>query len=219
MSIGLTSELPGQLITFEGSEGAGKTTQVSVAEAWLKAQGLPCFVTREPGGPALSEKLRQLLLDDAHAVVADAELLMLFAARAQQIQQWIIPKLAQGYFVLCDRFTDSSYAYQGAGRGFDIERIQYLEDWIQGTLQPDMTLYYDIEVTLGLSRASRRSEKDRIEQESMDFFERVRQEYVQRVAAFPERMQLIDASGSLVEVTRATEGALQRFLSKVQACD
>lgn len=218
ISDALAPDLPGQLITFEGSEGAGKTTQVGVAETWFKSKGLPCFVTREPGGPALSEKLRQLLLDNAHTVVADAELLMLFAARAQHIQQWIIPRLAQGFFVLCDRFTDSSYAYQGAGRGFDIERIQYLENWVQGGLQPDMTLYYDVEVTLGLSRASRRSEKDRIEQESMEFFERVRQGYLHRVTTFPERMRIIDASGSLDEVTEATEETLRQFLNKVQTC-
>jgi dTMP kinase len=185
----------GRFITVEGIEGAGKTTCMQVLQRRLDARGIPCLQTREPGGTALGEALRELLLGHRHdGMGADTELLLMFAARAEHLHSKIEPALASGRWVLCDRFTDATYAYQGGGRGLAMARIAALEDWVQGPRRPDLTLLLDVPVAVGLQRAGRRSAPDRFEQQAQQFHERVRQAYLAIAAAAPERVQVVDAS-------------------------
>ncbi|MCF7976929.1 MAG: dTMP kinase [Chromatiaceae bacterium] len=168
----------GRFITLEGGEGAGKTTQLRRLVDWLQGQGIDPLVTREPGGTAAAERMRALLLDSANAeLCADAELLLVFAARADHLRQRIEPALAAKRWVVCDRFTDATYAYQGGGRGLDRARIEVLEHFVQRGLQPDLTLMFDLPVATGLARARQRSAPDRFEAEDLAFFERVRASY------------------------------------------
>lgn len=206
----------GRFITLEGSEGAGKSTQLEAVKAWLEAHQIPHQITREPGGPPLSEAIRELVLDPQYQVQADTELLLMFAARAQHIHESIMPQLQSGVWVVSDRFTDSTYAYQGMARGFDLERIEYLEQWVQQDLQPDLTLLYDVPVNIGLKRASMRSASDRIEQESKAFFDRVRQGYLMRAKQHPDRVRIIDASPSVELVTEQTTHTLDQYLESIQ---
>ena len=165
----------GKFITIEGTEGVGKTTNIQYIQDWLLAKNLTFVATREPGGTPLAEQIRELLLAPRDELVCDtAELLLMFAGRAQHLNQVIEPNLNQGAWVLCDRFTDATYAYQGAGRNMSDSLIAELETIVQGTLRPDLTLILDIPVELGLKRASDRSEPDRFEQEKMAFFQAVR---------------------------------------------
>ena len=185
----------GKFITIDGVEGAGKSTQIKFICDYLQAKGINVVLTREPGGTDLGEKIRQLLLStQTQPMHSDSELLLMFAARNEHIHHKIIPALKKGDWVLSDRFTDASYAYQGGGRGLDIERIEHLERWVLGDFTPDMTLLLDIPVDLGMSRVESRGEKDRIELEAKDFFERVRQAYIARSEKYPERIKLIDSS-------------------------
>jgi len=203
----------GRFITLEGGEGAGKTTALAHVERWLRGQGLELVVTREPGGTPLAERIRELLLDRGNsAMVADCELLLMFAARAQHLAEQIEPALARGAWVLCDRYTDATYAYQGGGRGLDVARIAVLEDWVQGGRRPDLTLLLDLPVEQGLARAGQRSAADRFESEHQAFFERVRAAYRARAAAEPGRFRLIDASRSEAEVAGALIAALAEAL-------
>ncbi|HEY0722010.1 MAG TPA: dTMP kinase [Gammaproteobacteria bacterium] len=191
----------GKFITLEGSEGSGKSTNLTYIRDWLTGQGIDLVVTREPGGTPLGEALRALLLDHRNtSMSSDTELLLMFAARAQHLAELIIPALDAGKWVLCDRFTDATYAYQGAGRGISRERIALLEQWVQGQLRPDLTLFLDVPVSLGLERASNRGEPDRFEREQLAFFERVREGYLQQAREAPQRYRVIDASTTLVEV-------------------
>lgn len=191
-----------RFITIEGTEGAGKSTCMSVVAEALGEAEITLLQTREPGGTELGEDVRELLLGHRHTGMSDdAELMLMFAARAEHLQQKILPALSKGSWVLCDRFTDASYAYQGDGRGIDKHRIAQLEQWVQGDLRPDFTLLMDIPVTLGLERAGKRSTPDRIEREATAFFERVRTGYLERAAAEPKRFRIIDASRPLDEVT------------------
>jgi dTMP kinase len=184
----------GRFITLEGGEGAGKSTQLAQLVEWLRARGIDPLVTREPGGTPPAEQIRALLLDAANAgIAADAELLLVFAARADHIARQIEPALQAGRWVLCDRFTDATYAYQGGGRGLDWARIAWLERFVQGGLQPDLTLLFDLPVRQGLMRARARSAPDRFETEAEVFFERVRAAYRQLAARFPERIRVIRA--------------------------
>jgi len=190
-----------KFITLEGGEGVGKTTNLSFIAEYLRKKNISVVVTREPGGTALAEKLRQILLDkDSEAIASQTELLLMFAARAQHIKHVIAPALAQGHWVLCDRFTDATYAYQGGGRQLDTSAIEWLEDFVQTSLQPDMTLLFDAPVTIGITRAKQRAALDRFEAEQMDFFENVRNAYLQRAKQYPERIKIIDAAQSLADV-------------------
>ncbi len=186
---------PGRFITVEGIEGAGKSTCMRVLQERLAAHALPYVTTREPGGTALGEALRELLLGHRHDGMADdTELLLMFAARAEHLRNRIEPSLRAGHWVLCDRFTDATYAYQGGGRGLSRQRIAVLEDWVQGACRPQLTLLLDVPVHVGLERAGRRSTPDRFEREQVAFHERVRQAYLDIAAADPLRVRLVDAS-------------------------
>ncbi|HBA35560.1 MAG TPA: dTMP kinase, partial [Gammaproteobacteria bacterium] len=178
----------GKFITLEGGEGVGKTTNLAVVKACLEAAGKRVLLTREPGGTPIGEKIRTILLDKGNApLLASAELLLVFAARVQHVEEVIRPAIERGEWVLSDRFTDASYAYQGGGRGIDSARIAYLETWLLDNLQPDFTLLLDTSPTIGKHRAGLRAELDRFESEELAFFERVRQGYLQRAKAMPDR--------------------------------
>jgi len=191
----------GKFITVEGTEGVGKSSNMAFVADYLKQAGIELVVTREPGGTPLAEKIRELLLDAKQdALCDDTELLMMFAARAQHLNELIIPALEKGQWVLCDRFTDASYAYQGGGRGINESRIAELEQWVQGDLRPDLTLLLDMPVDEGLLRAGKRSEPDRFEQEKQTFFDKVRACYLERANKYPERFKVIDARPALEQV-------------------
>jgi dTMP kinase len=205
----------GRFITLEGIEGAGKSTQLEVACAVLEEHGCPVVRTREPGGTPLAERVRTLLLDRASAGMAqETELLLMFAARAEHLASRIRPALARGAWVVCDRFTDATYAYQGGGRGVDFERIAVLEELVQGSLRPDLTLLLDVPVELGLARAGCRSAVDRFEAEDTEFFERVRDVYRQRAAREPQRIWCVDASGPIGRVTETVRRVVRDFIAR-----
>lgn len=202
-----------RFITLEGGEGAGKSTCIKVIADYFRERQLPLLVTREPGGTPLAEEIRALLLQRREEPVApDAELLLMFAARAQHVQQAILPALARGEWVLCDRFTDATYAYQGGGRGHSLQSITALEQMVQGDLRPELTLLLDLPVAQGLARADARAARDRFESEREEFFERVRAAYRARAAAEPERFRVVDASRPLDEVVAAVRAELDRWL-------
>lgn len=193
--------MSGVFITFEGGEGAGKSTMIARAVDYFSSKGREVVLTREPGGTPVAEKIREMVLGQLHnELTGTAELLLVFAARAQHLAELIRPALRQGKVVICDRFTDSSWAYQGGGRGQAAEFIAALEQGVHGDLQPDLTLLLDLPVDAGLQRMQARGEADRIELESMEFFERVRDAYLERLRQFPERMVRIDASQDLESV-------------------
>ena len=193
--------MTGLFITLEGPEGAGKSTNREYLAERLREQGIDVLLTREPGGTPLAERIRELLLDPSdESMAVDTELLLVFAARAQHLQQVIRPALARGCVVLCDRFTDATYAYQGGGRGLSVERIAQLEQFVQGELRPDLTLIFDLPVEIGLARAAARGRLDRFEQEGRGFFEAVREAYLQRAAQAPQRYRVLDAGQSLAQV-------------------
>ncbi|MBI5461064.1 MAG: dTMP kinase [Gammaproteobacteria bacterium] len=204
----------GRFITLEGGEGVGKTTNLDYIRAAVERSGKTLRVTREPGGTPIAERIRGVLLDPANTGMApDCELLLVFAARAEHLAQVIRPALDAGEWVLCDRFTDATYAYQGGGRGLSRQRIEELEGMVQGELRPDLTLLLDVPVEIGLSRAGARGALDRFEQEEVAFFERVRQAYLERAAAAPERYRVIDASQPLAGVQAQIDRALQAILA------
>lgn len=200
-----------RLITLEGGEGVGKSTNLAFIESHLKAQGVALITTREPGGTPLGESIRGLLLD-GDPMTAEAELLLVFAARAEHLATVIRPALESGQWVLCDRFTDASYAYQGGGRGVPLERIAWLETWIQAGLNPDLTLLLDAPIAVGMGRARARGPGDRFEQETDPFFERVRAAYLARAQAAPHRVCRIDAAKPLALVQAAIAAALDGLL-------
>jgi len=188
----------GRFITVEGTEGVGKSTNISYVKQRIEAAGIELVLTREPGGTTLAENIRDLLLaPSAEQMSIDTELLLVFAARAQHIHNVIKPALERGAWVLSDRFTDATYAYQGFGRGIELKRIAQLEEFVQGELRPDLTILLDAPVHIGLARASARGELDRIEQEKQSFFEKVRDGYHYQMNREPERFALIDASEDL----------------------
>lgn len=203
----------GKFITVEGGEGVGKTTNVEFIESLLRNHDIEYVSTREPGGTPLAEKIRTLLLGlDDETLDPSAELLLVFAARAQHISQLIKPALDNGSWVICDRFTDATYAYQGGGRGIDTKLITQLEQSVQQGLHPDLTLLLDIDPELGMQRARSRAALDRFELEELPFFHRVRASYLERAQLQPERYALIDAGAVLSEVQRNIEAALQPLL-------
>jgi dTMP kinase len=204
----------GKFITLEGGEGVGKSTNLAFLRDFLMARNIPVVVTREPGGTPLAEKLRQLLLDkNVEPIAATAELLMMFAARAQHIQQVIEPALAKGEWVLCDRFTDATYAYQGGARHMELSTIAWLENLVQGALRPDLTLLLDAPIETGLARAKeRRGEPDRFEIEKRQFFEEVRLTYLKQAELHPERIKVIAADRPLADVQATLADTLLALL-------
>lgn len=202
----------GRFITMEGGEGVGKSTNLAFVAEYLEAAGKRVVGTREPGGTPLGERIRALLLDKEQRMGSDTELLLMFAARAEHLDKVIKPALAAGEWVVCDRFTDATYAYQGGGRGIPPERIAQLEQWTQGTLRPDLTLLLNAPIALGLSRAGSRGVKDRFEQENQTFFERVSASYLQRAASDGARYRIIDATQPLADVQRDIARILDDYL-------
>ncbi len=206
----------GLFITLEGPEGAGKSTNREYLAGRLRARGLDVVLTREPGGTPLAERIRELLLTPADEPMAvDTELLLVFAARAQHLAQVIRPALARGAVVLCDRFTDATYAYQGGGRGLSLERIAQLETFVQGDLRPDLTLIFDLPVDVGLARAAARGRLDRFEQEGIRFFEAVRRAYLERAQAAPARYRILDAGQPLAAVQQDIEALIPELLERL----
>lgn len=204
----------GKFLTIEGTEGVGKSTNLAYVKTWLETRGIEVVVTREPGGTPLAEEIRALLLARRDEGVDEtAELLLVFAARAQHIAGVIRPALARGAWVLSDRFTDATFAYQGGGRGLSLDTIAQLERLVQGDLRPDLTLILDIDVQLGLERARQRGELDRFESETIAFFERVRAAYRARVDAHPQGYSLIDAGQNLPAVQADIDKALSAALN------
>lgn len=205
----------GCFITVEGTEGVGKTTNIAWIRQCLQSHGIEPVLTREPGGTELAEQIRELLLSPRAETMAEmTELLLVFAARAQHLAQKIEPALQRGQWVLCDRFTDATYAYQGGGRCLSKQTISSLEELVQGRRRPDLVLVLDIEPELGLQRAQQRSEPDRFEQETLAFFRRVRAAYLERAQQHPDKYLLIDASRSLPEVQQQIQQGLESFLSR-----
>ena len=204
--------MTGRFITIEGGEGAGKSTAQTFLAEKLTAQGIPVLQTREPGGTPLAEAIRRNLLSvDEEAPVEMAELLLVFAARAQHLTKVIEPALNQGQWVLCDRFTDATYAYQGAGRGLSAELIGKLEALVQGNRRPDNVILLDMPPEIGLARARARGALDRFEQEAQAFFERVREGYLERAYEFPDRYVIVDAAQNLGDVQQSLEALMTRW--------
>lgn len=203
----------GLFITLEGGEGAGKSTNLVFARQWLQRAGRAVVVTREPGGTELGERVRDILLHSRELHISpESEMLLMFAARAEHIAKVIRPALAAEKIVLCDRFTDATYAYQGGGRGIPAARIAEIENWVQGDLRPDLTLLFDVPVEAGRERAGQRSEPDRFEKENNEFFARVRATYLARAASEPGRVRVIDASQSLERVEQQIAALLEEAL-------
>ncbi|MCH8175845.1 MAG: dTMP kinase [Proteobacteria bacterium] len=190
-------------LTVEGVEGVGKSTHIETIKNFLDARDIPCILTREPGGTPVAERIRELLLavHEEEALCELSELLLVFAARAQHLERVVKPALAQGKWVICDRFTDATYAYQGGGRGLDVAIIAGLESLVQGELKPDLTIILDLDPRIGMQRASERGELDRFEREQIEFFDKVRQTYLDIAAADPERCVVIDAANDLATVS------------------
>lgn len=195
--------MKGRFVTFEGIDGAGKSTHLAQSIDWLRARGHDVLATREPGGTELAESLRELLLHRPMSL--ETELMLVFAARRDHLERLIVPALERGQWVVCDRFTDSSWAYQGAGRGASAERIAWLESWVQGELQPARTYWFDVEPEVAARRRARSREADRFEREDLAFFTRVREGYRRRAASDPLRFLRIDGSGSVDEVRAMIE--------------
>jgi len=187
-----------KFITLEGIDGAGKSTHLNWLAERLRSQGKNVLVTREPGGTPLGEALRELLLHQAMHL--ETEALLMFAARREHLDKVIIPALRDGTWVISDRFTDASFAYQGGGRGLDESKLKILEQWVQQDLQPDLTLLFDVTLEISRNRLSRNASLDRFEQEKQDFFQRVRDAYLKRAAQFPERIRVIDSGRMLNEI-------------------
>lgn len=191
----------GLFLSFEGTEGAGKSSNLQYVKEILESTGKTVLVTREPGGTDVGERIREILLDpDLPAMHSDTELLLMFASRAEHYQHKILPALNDGQWVLCDRFTDASFAYQGGGRGINMQRISELETWVLEGCKPDKTFLFDLPVEIGLSRAKSRGAADRFEQEAVLFFQGIRDCYLTRAAAEPMRFSVLDASQSLEQV-------------------
>ncbi len=195
--------LRGRFITLEGVDGAGKSTHIPYVSELLRRAGHEVVLTREPGGTPLAERLRELLLHEA--MHPETETLLMFAARREHVEQVIQPALVRGAWVLSDRFTDASFAYQHGGRGVDADKIMILESWVQGGLQPDLTLLFDVPVAVSCQRLVGARDPDRFEQESAPFFERIRNAYLQRAADFPARFHIVDGNRSIDEIRQSLD--------------
>jgi len=204
----------GKFITVEGSEGVGKSTNVDFLASAIKDHGYEVICTREPGGTPIAERIRQILLEHGEEPLPDiAELLLFFASRSLHISNKIRPALEAGKWVICDRFTDASRAYQGAGRGLDMQRINLLADWVQDDLHPDMTLLLDAPAEIGMQRAQQRGETDRLESEQISFYERVRAGYLALAEENPGRYRVVDAARPLQEVQVSIGAVLEQMFS------
>lgn len=202
-------------ITLEGIEGAGKSTAVQIVADYLRAHNTDFILTREPGGTKIAEKIRQVLLSHyQEPMYPDTEMLLYFAGRAQHLNHIIIPALQRGQWVICDRFTDATYAYQGGGRGLAPEKITILENWVQGTLRPDYTLLFDVAANIGLQRVKKDRTLDRLEVEQEAFFTKVRNCYLERARKEPKRFCIIDASKPITAVTTQ----IHTILKKLSGC-
>lgn len=190
----------GKFITLEGMDGAGKSTHLAWIPAFLEAHGVRVRLTREPGGTPLGERLREMLLTGEQKVHVETEALLMFAARREHLDKVIEPALKSGTWIVCDRFTDATFAYQAGGSGLDWTRISTLETWVQGSLQPDLTLYFDVPSEVGRARTQAVREPDRFEQEDRAFFDRVREGYLRRARDYPSRMVIIDSTVAMSEV-------------------
>jgi dTMP kinase len=199
----------GKLITLEGMDGAGKSSHIPRILQLLKARGIEVVSTREPGGTSLGEKLRELLLHEE--MQAETETLLMFAARQEHLAQLILPALSRGAYVVSDRFTDASFAYQAGGRGVPVEKIESLEHWVQANLQPDLTLLFDVPVEVSVARLASARAPDKFERESAGFFTRIRSSYLERAAQYPQRFALIDANRSVEEVWKTVQQLIASF--------
>ena len=202
-----------KFITLDGIDGSGKSTHLATIKNWFEQQQLPVLFTREPGGTAIGEALREILLNPATQASLRTETLLMFAARQQHLEEVILPALQQGISVVSDRFTDATFAYQGGGRGVPFADIETLENWVQSSLRPDLTLILDVPLEVSMERINRSREKDRFEQEQADFFTRVRAAYLQRAQAAPQHYAIIDSNRELAEVQAEIETILQQHLA------
>ncbi|MDH5434779.1 MAG: dTMP kinase [Gammaproteobacteria bacterium] len=203
----------GKFITLEGTEGVGKSTCMSFVKEYLESKGIQTWLTREPGGTPLAEDLRKLLLTNREETVENkTELLMMFAARCQHVNQVIKPALDAGKWVICDRYVDASYAYQGGGRGISFEEIRTIEQWCFGDFKTDLTILLDMPVEIAMKRARKRSSPDRIESEKIDFFERIRTAYMQRANDEPDRIYVVDAEPSIGIVQKNIKSILEKYI-------
>lgn len=202
-----------KFITLDGIDGSGKSTHLATIKNWFEQQQLPVLFTREPGGTAIGEALREILLNPATQASLRTETLLMFAARQQHLEEVILPALQQGISVVSDRFTDATFAYQGGGRGVPFADIETLENWVQGSLRPDLTLILDVPLEVSMERINRSREKDRFEQEQADFFTRVRAAYLQRAQAAPQHYAIIDSNRELTEVQVEIETILQQHFA------
>ena len=204
----------GRLITLEGGDGVGKTTHIKLLETYLTEHGVSVLTTREPGGTALGEALRKVLLRDELECGAETEMMVLFAARTQHLHAVLRPAIARGQWVLCDRFTDATFAYQGGGRGIEFDRIVRLETFVQEDFQPDLTLLLDLPIEEGLARSAERGKRtDRFEKQNLAFKQRIRQSYLRRQRDNPGRIKCIDASGSVEEIQAILQQHIQKLLN------
>ncbi len=212
--------MSGKFITLEGGEGAGKTTCLKHVEKRIRDNGIELCVTREPGGTRTGEKIREILLDRGNFdILDDTELLLMFAARSQHLNELIKPALASDSWVLCDRFTDATYAYQGGGREISVDRIETLEQWVQQGLKPNLTLLLDLPVETGLERAGQRSKPDRFESENIAFMQRMRTAYLDIARNDPERVRIVDASQALENVLGQIDEILNDFIKESSRSD
>lgn len=198
----------GKFITLEGIDGAGKSTHLAWVAEKLRSRGLDVTVTREPGGTTVGEKLRELLLNRAQRMHPETEAMLMFAARREHLDKVILPALARGTWVLCDRFSDATFAYQGGGSGVAWDKLQALERWVQDGLQPDLTLYFDVPPEVGLRRVSRIRQPDRFEQERDEFYRKVREAYLRRAQEFPERVRVVDGTHSVSDIQKELENII-----------
>ena len=204
-----------QFLTLDGIDGSGKSTHLVTMREWFERRGMPVLFTREPGGTPLGEELRRLLLSPDSRVGLRTETLLMFAARRQHLEDVILPALDKGIHVVSDRFTDATFAYQGGGRGIPAADIEVLENWVQGSLRPNLTLLLDVPLEVSFERSAGSREKDRFEQEEAEVFARVRRAYLDRAAAHPQRYRVIDSNRSREEVRAAVEAALQAHFEAV----
>ena len=205
-----------KFITFEGTEGVGKTTQIQLLNNYLKSRNIECIITREPGGTIFGERVREILLNnDGPDIDPMAELLLIFSARAQHLTEIIYPALKNNIWVLCDRFTDASYAYQGGGRGVPYAKISSLESTVQDGFEPDLTILLSGNIETGMQRVTNRGEKDRFESEEIEFFERIRHNYLKLAQANPKRFAIVDADQSIDEAALAIKAATERRFAEL----
>lgn len=200
----------GKFITLEGIDGAGKSTHLAWLAQWLQGRGIAVTVTREPGGTDLGEALRQLVLGRGQRLHAETEALLMFASRREHLDKVIVPALAGGAWVLCDRFTDATFAYQAGGSGIAWDKIEALEQWVQGRVRPDITILFDVAPEIGRGRSGRIKNPDRFEQEEGEFYQRVRQAYLRRAREYPARIHVVDAGASIAAIRQELE---RRFMA------